>query len=122
MNTVEPHHLLSHMKHILLVTLGENFTFIHLVEIDGMEEHIHQGYSFVDDTTTGDTDDDPELEPTPTDQVELTTSKEALIAKMEEIIQLFLDLLQATGRDLAPEKCMWNLISQRWKEDKPILL
>jgi hypothetical protein len=45
-----------------------------MVAIDGVEEHIHPGYSFVDDTTTGTTNDDPELEPVSTDQDELTTS------------------------------------------------
>jgi hypothetical protein len=32
---------------------------------------------------TGTTNDDPELEPIPTDQVEFTMSEETLIAKME---------------------------------------
>jgi hypothetical protein len=41
---------------------------------------------------------------------------------MEEIIQFFLDLLQVTGGDLSPEKCVWYLISHRWKDGKPILL
>jgi hypothetical protein len=61
--------------------------------IDGVEEHIRPGDSFVDDTTTGTTNDDPKLEAVSTDQAELTTSEEALIANMEEIIQLFLYLL-----------------------------
>jgi hypothetical protein len=52
----------------------------------------------------------------------MTTSEESLIAKMEEIIQLFLDILQVTGGDLAQEKCVWYLISHRWKDDKPRLL
>jgi hypothetical protein len=37
---------------------------------------------------------------------------------MEEVIQFFLDLLQVTGGDLAPEKCVWYLISRQWKDDK----
>jgi hypothetical protein len=54
-----------------------------------------------------------------------TTSEETLIATMEEIIQLFLDLLQVTGgylapdKYLAPEKCVWYLIVHRWKDGKP---
>jgi hypothetical protein len=52
----------------------------------------------------------------------LTSSEETLIAKMEEIIQFFLYLLQVTGGDLAPEKCVWYLISHRWKDGKPRLL
>jgi hypothetical protein len=63
-----------------------------LVEIDGVEEHIRPGDSFVDDTMTGTTTDAPELEPIPTDRVEFTTSGESLIAKMEEFIKFFLDL------------------------------
>jgi hypothetical protein len=41
---------------------------------------------------------------------------------MEEIIQLFLDLLQVTGGDLAPDKCVWYLISHIWKYGTPRLL
>jgi hypothetical protein len=59
---------------LLLATLGEKFTCIRFVAIDGVEEHIRPGDSFVDDTTTGSTNDDPELEPAPTEQAELTTS------------------------------------------------
>jgi hypothetical protein len=41
---------------------------------------------------------------------------------MEVIIQFFLDLLQFTGGDLAPEKCAWYLIGHRWNKgvSKPI--
>jgi hypothetical protein len=35
---------------------------------------------------------------------------------MEVIIQCFLDLLQVTGGDLAPEKCAWYLIGHRWNK------
>jgi hypothetical protein len=35
---------------------------------------------------------------------------------MEAIIQFFLDLLQVTGGDLAPEKCAWYLIGHSWKK------
>jgi hypothetical protein len=110
------------INQLLVATLGEKFTCIRLVAIDGVEEHIRPGESFVDDTMTGTTNDDPELEPISTDRVELTTSEETLIEKMEEIIQLFLDLLQVTGGDLAQEKCVWYLISHRWKDGKPRLL
>jgi hypothetical protein len=110
------------INHLLLAALGEKLTCISLVAIDGKEEHIMPGDSFVDDTMTGSTSDDPELEPVPHDISELTTSKETLIAKMEEVIQFFLDLLQVTGGDLAPETCVWYLISHRWKDGKPRLL
>jgi hypothetical protein len=92
------------------------------VAIDGEEEHIRPGDSFVDDTTTGSNNNDSELEPVSHDISELTSSEETLIAKMEEIIQFFLDLLQITGGDLAPEKCVWYLISHCWKDVKPRLL
>jgi hypothetical protein len=110
------------INQLLLAALGEKFTCIRLVVIDGAEEHIRPGESFVDDTTTGSTNDDPELEPVSSDIAELTTSEETLIAKMEEIIQFFLDLLQVTGGDLVPEKCVWYIISHRWMDGKPRLL
>jgi hypothetical protein len=106
----------------LVAALGEKLTFIDLVAIDGEEEHIRPGDSFVDDTTTGTTKDDSELESVSHVISDLTSSEETLIAKMEEIIQFFLDLLQVTGGDLAPEKCVWYLISHRWKDGKPKLL
>jgi hypothetical protein len=87
---------------LLLAAMGNKFTCIRLVVIYGVEEHIRPGNSFVDDTTTGSTNDDSGLEPVSTDQAELTTSEESLVAKMEEIIHFFLDLLQVTGGDLAP--------------------
>jgi hypothetical protein len=43
----------------------------------------------------------------------LTWSEEELIAKMQDIIQFFLDVLQVTGGDLAPAKCAWYLICHR---------
>jgi hypothetical protein len=110
------------INQLLLAALGEKFTCIRLVAINGEEEHIRPGDSFVDDTTTGSTNDNSELELVSHDISDLTSSKETLIAKMEEIIHFFLDLLQVTGGDLAPEKCVWYLISHRWKDGKPRLL
>jgi hypothetical protein len=69
------------INQILLSALGEKFTFIRLVAIDGLEEHIRPGDSFIDDTTTGSTNDDPELKPIPTEQAELTMSEESLVAE-----------------------------------------
>jgi hypothetical protein len=68
------------INQLLLAALGEDFTCIHLVAIDVVEEHILPGDSYVDYTTTGTSNDDSELEPIHTDQVELTASKESLIA------------------------------------------
>jgi hypothetical protein len=110
------------INQLLLAALGDKFTCIHLLAINGEEEHIRPGDSFVDDTTTGTTNDDSELDPVSHVISDLTSSKETHIAKMEEIIQFFLDLLQVTGDDLAPDKCVWYLISHRWKDRKPRLL
>jgi hypothetical protein len=74
------------INQLLLAALGEKSTCIRLVAIDDVEEHISPSDSFVDDTTTGTTNDDPELEPISTDRVELATSEETIIAKMEQII------------------------------------
>jgi hypothetical protein len=92
------------------------------VAIDGEQEHIRPDDSHVEDTMTGSTNDDSELELFYHDIRELTSSEETLIAKMEETIQFFLDLLQVTGGDLAPKKCVWYLISHRWKDGNPRLL
>jgi hypothetical protein len=45
-----------------------------------------------------------------------------LVARMEDIIQFFPDLLQVAGGDLAPEKCMCYIISHRWENGIPVLL
>jgi hypothetical protein len=74
------------INQLLLAALGDKFTCIRLVAIDGKEEHIRPGDSFVGDTTTGSTNDDHELEPVSHDISELTSTEETLIAKMEEII------------------------------------
>jgi hypothetical protein len=110
------------INHLLLAALGEKFTCFRLVAIDGEEEHIRLGDSFVGDTTTGTTNDDSKIEPVSHVISDLTSSEEMIIAKMEEIIHFFLDLLQVTGGDLAPDKCVWYLISHRSKDGKPRLL
>jgi hypothetical protein len=110
------------INQLLLAALGEKFTCIRLVAIDGEEEFIRPGDSFVDDTRTGTTNDDSKISPVSHVISDLTSSEETLIAKMEEIIHFFLDLLQVTGGDLAPKKCVWYLISHRWKDGKPQLL
>jgi hypothetical protein len=76
----------------------------------------------VDDTTTGTTDDDVTKDPVPIDENELTSDEEAMVKRMEDIIQFFLDLLQVTGGDLAPEKYVWYLIAHRWNKGVPTLL
>jgi hypothetical protein len=80
------------------------------------------GDSFVDDTTTGVTSDDTNREPVSIEKTELTADEEELVEQMQVIIQFFLDLLQVTGQDLAPEKCVWYLIAHMWKNGLPTLL
>jgi hypothetical protein len=80
------------------------------------------GDAFVDDTTTGTTDDDVTKDLVPIEEKELTSDQETMVKRMEDIIQFFLDLLQVTGGDLAPEKCVWFLIAHRWKKCVPTLL
>jgi hypothetical protein len=90
------------INQLLLAALGEKLTCIRLVAINGEEEHIRPGDSFVDDTMMGTTNDDSELELVSHVISDLTSFEETLIAKMEEIIQFLLHLLQVTGGDLAP--------------------
>jgi hypothetical protein len=77
--------------------LGEEFDCIQLVSIDGSSDTTRPGDSFVDDTTMGATTDDCNDDPTDNDVKELTAKEEKLVARMEDIIQFFLDLLQVTG-------------------------
>jgi hypothetical protein len=90
------------LNQLLLAALGEKFDCIRLVAVDGVEEHIRPGDSFVDDTTCGATNDYPDIEPTGVEVQQLTESKEKLVTRMQDIVQLFLDILQVTGGDLAP--------------------
>jgi hypothetical protein len=78
------------INQLLLAALGEKFTCILLVAINGEEEHIMPGDSFVEDNMTGTTNDDSELDPVSHVISDLTSSEETLIAKMEEIIQFSL--------------------------------
>jgi hypothetical protein len=101
------------LNQLLLTSLGEEFDCISLVSIDGITTDIRPGDSFMDDTTTGTTDDSHNLEPIPSTVRGLAQEEDSLVARMEVIIQFFLDLLQVTGGDLAPEKCAWYLIGHR---------
>jgi hypothetical protein len=62
------------------------------------------------------------MDPVPVEVSDLTQSEEELIGYMQTIIQLFIDLLQATGGELDPEKCVWFLICHRLKNGKARLL
>jgi hypothetical protein len=93
--------------------LGDKLDCIRLIAVDGVEEHVHLGDTFVDDTTTGVTNDDAIIESVDAEVTVLNLSEEELIGKMQTIIQFFLDLLQVTGGDMAPEKYVWFLICHR---------
>jgi len=59
------------------------------------------GFAFIDDTNLLVTDE---------------TNKEIQVTrKMQESLQLWHGLLQATGGNLVPEKCFWYLIDFRWE-------
>jgi hypothetical protein len=70
----------------LLTALGEEFECIMMVSVDGNAEHKRPGDYFVDDTTTGTTNDDTTMEPVPVEEEELTWIKEELVAKMQDVI------------------------------------
>ena len=107
---------------MILTALEEKYECITLVSVDKATISSRPGDSFVEDTTTGTTDDDVTKEPVSIEEKELTTDEEDMVKRMEDIIQFFLDLLQVTGGDLAPEKCVWYLIAHRWKNGVPSLL
>jgi hypothetical protein len=104
------------LNQLLLTALGEEFDCISLVYVDGVTTDTRPGDSFVDNTTTVATDDNHNLEPISSTFRGLTQEEDSLVARMEEIIQFFLDLLQVTGGNLAPEKCTWYLIGHRWNK------
>jgi hypothetical protein len=55
------------------------------------------GDSFVDDTTCGATDDNVDIELVPASVTNLTNGEDAMVGRMEEIIQFFLNLLKVPG-------------------------
>jgi hypothetical protein len=110
------------LNQLLLTALGDKFDCIRLIAVDGVDEHVRPGDAFVDDNTTGVTNDDTTIEPVDAEVAALTLSEEELIGKMQTTIQFFLDLLQVTGGDMALEKCVWFLICHRWKNGKARLL
>jgi hypothetical protein len=73
--------------------LEEKYDCIRLVSVDGEVEHVIPGDSFVDDTTTGVTNDYTKMDPAPVEVTDLTQSKEDFIGQMQIIMQFFLDLL-----------------------------
>jgi hypothetical protein len=104
------------LNQLLLTTLGEEFDCISLVSVDGITTGTHPRESCVDDTTKGATDDNHNLKPIPSSARGITQEEDSLVARMEDILQFFLDLVQVTGGDLAPETCAWYLIGHRWNK------
>jgi hypothetical protein len=104
------------LNQLLLTALGEEFDCISLVFVDGRTTATCPGDSFVDGTTIGATDDNHNLDPISSTVRGLTQEEDSLVARMEVIIQFFLDLLQVTGGDLAPKKCAWYLIGHHWNK------
>jgi hypothetical protein len=99
------------LNQLILTALEEKSECITLISFDKSKISTRPGDSFVDNTTTGTTDDDVTKDPVPIEKKELTSDEEAMVKRIEDIIQFFLDLLQVTGGDLAPEKCVWYLIA-----------
>jgi hypothetical protein len=91
------------LNQLILTALEEKYECITLVSVDKSTISTRSGESFVDDTTTGTTDDDVTKDPVSIDEKELTSDEEAMVERMKDIIQFFHDLLQVTGGDLAPE-------------------
>jgi hypothetical protein len=84
--------------------------------VDDRTTDTRPGDSFVDDTTTCATDDNHNLDPIPSTVRGLTQEEDSLVARMEVIIQFFLDVLQVMGGDLAPKKCAWYLKGHRYNK------
>jgi hypothetical protein len=79
--------------------------------VDNSKTNTRPGDSFVNDTTTGVISDDTARGPVSIDLTDLTADVAELINQMQVVIQFFLDLLQVTGGDLAPEKKMRGTLS-----------
>jgi hypothetical protein len=101
------------LNQLILTALGEKFYCIILVAVDGEEEHVRPGDSFVDDTIAVVMNDNTIMYPVPVKVTYLTQSEDDFSGQIQTIIQLFIDLLQFTDGDLAPEKCVWFLICHR---------
>jgi hypothetical protein len=110
------------LNQLILTALEDKYECLTLISVHKTTISTRPGGAFVDDTTTGTTDDDVTKEPFPIEEKELTSDEEAMVKRMEDIIQFFIDLQQVTGGDLAPEKCVWFLIAHRWKKGVPTLL
>jgi hypothetical protein len=68
------------LNQLLLTTLGEEFDCISLASVDSRTSDTRPGVSFVDDTTTGATDDNHSLDPIPSTVRGLTQEEDILVA------------------------------------------
>jgi hypothetical protein len=85
------------LNQLILTALEDKYECITLVSVAKSKISTWPGDSFVDDTTTGTTDDDVTKDPVSIDEKELTSDEEAIVNRIEDAIQFFLDLLQVTG-------------------------
>jgi hypothetical protein len=60
------------LNQLLIEALGDKFDCGRLIAIDGVEEHIRPGESFIDDTTCGATKNNPNIDPTGVEVQKLT--------------------------------------------------
>jgi hypothetical protein len=86
------------------MVLEDKYVCITLVSVYKSTTSKIPSHSFVENTTTGTTYDDVTKEPILVEKKELTRDEEAMVKRMEDIIQFFMDLLQVMGWELAPEK------------------
>jgi hypothetical protein len=77
------------LNQLLLTALVEECDYISLVSVDGRTTDTRPGDSFVDDTTTGTTDDNHNLDPIPSTARGLTQEEDSLVERMEVIIHSF---------------------------------
>jgi hypothetical protein len=73
----------ARLNQLLLTALGEDFECISLVSIDGKMTDTRPGDSFLDDMSTGATDDNHNLGPIPSSASEFTQEEEGLVSRME---------------------------------------
>jgi hypothetical protein len=92
------------------------------MSVDGRMTDTHPCESFVYATATCAPCDIHHLKTIPSSGSEFAQEEEGLVARMEEIMQFFLNLLQVTGGDLAPEKCVWYSIDHHWSKGVPQMI
>jgi hypothetical protein len=73
------------LNHIILATLEEKFNCIRLVAVDGVEDHIRPGDSFVYDTTCGVTDDNVDMEPVPASVTNPTDGEDSILSLLTQM-------------------------------------